>query len=84
MAPCSKVIYGFTTERLAPVGTIKLPVTVRDAPRHAMEMTELLVVDCVSAYNVVIGKPVLMALHGAMPIWHLTMKLSTSAWKGCI
>ena len=68
LTPCSQVIYGFTGECLAPAGTIKLSITVGDAPRHETVMTEFLVVDFSLAYNVVLGRPLLMALHSAVSI----------------
>ena len=52
-------------------------------PNHSTVMTEFLVVDCSSAYNVVIGRPLLMALQAAVSIWHLTMKFPTNGGVGC-
>ncbi|XP_062112734.1 uncharacterized protein LOC133823896 [Humulus lupulus] len=47
-------------------------------------MTKFLIVDCPSAYNVVIGRPLLTALHASVSIWHLSMKFPTSAGLGCV
>ena len=47
-------------------------------------MTEFLIVDCPSAYNVVIGRPLLTNLHAVVSIWHLSMKFPTSAGIGCV
>ena len=83
LKPYSQVIYGFTGEGLSPTGTMKLVVTTGDMPNHSTVMTEFLIVDCSSAYNVVIGRPLLMALQAAISIWHLTMKFPTSVGIGC-
>ena len=82
LRPCSKVIYGFTGEGLSPTETIKLAVTAGDMPNHSTVITEFLVVDSSSAYNVVIGRPLLMALQAAVSIWCLTMKFPTSGGIG--
>ena len=84
LKPCSQVIYEFTGEGLSPAGTIKLPVTTRYDPKHETVMTEFLIVDCSSAYNVVIGRPLLTTLHATVSIWHLSMKFPTSAGIGCV
>ena len=52
-------------------------------PNHSTVITEFQVVDCSSAYNLVIGRPLLMALQAAVSIWHLTMKFPTSGGIGC-
>ena len=83
LKPCSQVIYGFTREGLSPTGTIKLAVIAGDMPNYSTVITEFLVVDRSSAYNVVIGRPLLMALQAAVSIWHLTMKFPTSRGIGC-
>ena len=83
LKPCSQVIYGFTGEGLSPTETIKLAVTAGDMPNHSTVITEFLVVDCSSAYNVVIGRPLLMVLQAAVSIWHLTMKFPASGGIGC-
>lgn len=59
---CSQVIYRFIGEGLSPSGTIKLVVTTGDAPKHETVMTEFLIIDSSLAYNVVIGRILLMAL----------------------
>lgn len=40
---------------MPPIGTIKLAVTVGNAPKYTIVLTEFLIIDCSSAYNVVIG-----------------------------
>ena len=62
LKPCSQVIYGFTGEGLSPTETMKLAVTAGDMPNHSTVMNEFLIVDYSSDYNVVIGRPILMAL----------------------
>ena len=83
LKPYSQVIYGFIGEGLSPTRTMKLAVTAGDMPNHFKVMTEFLIVDCSFAYNVVLGRPLLMALQAAVSIWHLTMKFPTSVGIGC-
>ena len=67
---------------MIPKGTIKLAVTVGEYPRVSMVMTEFLIVDCPSAFNGVIGRPLLKALKAVTLIYHLTMNFPTVEGTG--
>ena len=67
-------LYGFTRDHMIPKGTIKLAVTVGEHPRVSNIMTEFLVVDFLSAFIGVIGRPLLKALKAITSIYHLKMK----------
>ncbi|PON33959.1 hypothetical protein PanWU01x14_348440 [Parasponia andersonii] len=45
-------------------------------------MTQFLVVDCPSAFNVVLGRPTLRELRAVTSIYHLTMKFPTQYGVG--
>ena len=62
LEPCNQTIYGFSGEGLAPVGSIRLPVTAGTAPANRTLLTTFIVVDCPSAYNAMIGRPILVDL----------------------
>ena len=53
-------------------------MTVREYPKVSMVVTEFLIVDCPSAINGIIRRPLLKALKAVISIYHLTMKFSTT------
>ena len=84
LEPCNQTIYGFSGEGLAPAGMIKLPVTTGTAPASRTLLATFVVVDCPSAYNAVIGRPILVELRAIISMWHLAMKFPTDAGVGCV
>ena len=75
-------VYGFSGEGLAPTGLIKLPVTTGTAPATRTLLATFVVVDCPSAYNAVIGRPILVDLWAVISMWHLAMKFPIDAGVG--
>ena len=61
---------------MIPKGTIKLAVILEEHPRVSTIVTEFLTVNYLSAFNGVIGKPLLRALKVVTSIHYLTMNLS--------
>ena len=53
--PTTSPLYDFTGDYVIPKGTIKLVVTMGEHPRVSKMMTEFFIVDCLSAFNGVIG-----------------------------
>ena len=84
LEPCNQTIYGFSREGLAPVGLIRLPVTAGTAPANRTLLNTFIVVDCPSAYNAVIGRPILVDLRVVISMWQLAMKFPTDAGVGCV
>ena len=74
----------FFGEGVAPTGSIRLPVTGGTAPTNRTLLTTIIIVDCPSAYNVVIGRPILVDLRAVTSIWHLAMKFPTDIGVGCV
>ena len=50
---------GFGGMKVQPVGMVTLPVMVRAYPQQVARDVNLLVVDCSSSYNAIIGRPTL-------------------------
>ena len=82
LEPCNQTIYDFSGEGLAPAGSIRLPVTAGTAPATRTLLATFIVVDCPSAYNAVIGRPILVDLRAVTSVWHLAMKFLTDAGVG--
>ena len=78
LSPTTFLLYGFTRDHMIPRGSFKVAVTVGDYPRSSMIVTEFLAVDCPSAFNGVIGRPLLKALRVVTLIYYLTMKFPTT------
>ena len=55
LTPTPTPLYGFTGNSLTLVGSIKLAMIVGTYPRISIVMTNLLVVDCPSTFNAVLG-----------------------------
>ena len=68
LVPCNQTIYGFSGEGLVSTGIIRLPITVGTAQACQALLATFIVVDCPSAYNVVIGRPILVDLRAVTSI----------------
>ena len=58
------------------------PTTLGEHPRLSTVMVEFLIIDCPSAFNGVIGRPLLKALKAITSIYHLTMKFPSMEETG--
>ena len=72
-------LYGFTGDNMIPKGTIKLAVTLGESPRTTTVMINFLIAKFPSAFNGIIGRPLLKALKAVMSIHCLTIKFLTAA-----
>lgn len=54
---CATSLVGFGAEKVELEGSIKLPVTFGEDPRTIVKMVNFLVVNCLSSYNVILGRP---------------------------
>ncbi|XP_052197197.1 uncharacterized protein LOC127804377 [Diospyros lotus] len=77
-------LYGFTGDAVVPIGRVKLPFTVGSPGREATAMEEFLIIDCPSAYNVVLGRPVMNELDMVASTRALTIKFPTNNGTGCM
>ena len=63
---------------MIPLGTVILSVVVGDYPQHITKDVTFLVVDCSSAYNVILGRPILNSWKAVTSTNHLMIKFSTN------
>ena len=77
MTSMTSPLYGFTEDSVIPEGTIKLVVTLGEPPQMATVMIDFLVVKCPSAFNGVLGRPLLKALKAITSFHCLTIKFPT-------
>nr|XP_017225259.1 PREDICTED: uncharacterized protein LOC108201488 [Daucus carota subsp. sativus] len=77
-------IYGFGGEAIKAKGTIRLPVTLGEAPRAATQIAEFVIIDHPSAHNALMGRPLLKDMRIITSIYHLTLKFPTPGGVGCV
>ena len=71
LRPIETPLVGFAGTSVFPLRVISLQITAGTYPRQATKMVEFLVVDCPSAYNVIIGRPTLNLLRVVTSTYHL-------------
>ena len=79
LSPSTSPLYGFIGDHVVLKGTIKLAVTVEEHPQESTVLTKVLIVDCPSAFNGIIGRPLLKAM---ISIYHHTMKFPIAEGTG--
>ncbi|XP_057969426.1 uncharacterized protein LOC131158574 [Malania oleifera] len=77
LKPVSIPLVGFGGDIVHPLGTITLPVTIGTTPQQVTTLTEFLVVDRPSVYNIILGRPFLNAVRAVMSTYHLKIKFPT-------
>ena len=77
LIPTTAPLVGFRGTRVLPLGAITLSVTVGDYPKQIIKDITFLVVDCSSAYNGILGRPMLNSWKAAMSTYHLMIKFPT-------
>ena len=77
LKPSPNPVYDFTTDSVTPMRVIILPMTVGEYPKQSCVMTDFLVLNQPSTFNVMLGRPSLRALKVITSIYHLLMKFPT-------
>ena len=60
-------LQGFSREKVLPLGSIQLVLTLGDPPCQATTTVRFLIVDALSAYNVLLGRPSLNVIKAPSP-----------------
>ena len=82
MVPTNALLVGFEGTRVYPLVAIILPVTVGDYPQQITKDVTFLVVDCLSAYNAILGRPTLNSWKVVTSTYHLMIKFPTEYGVG--
>ena len=82
LTPMTSLLYGFTGDSVIPKGTIKLAVTLGEPFQMTTVMIDFFAVKYPSAFNGVLGRPLLKALKIVTSIYCLTIKFPTVAGIG--
>ncbi|RZS29034.1 hypothetical protein BHM03_00062701 [Ensete ventricosum] len=67
---------------ISPAGTTVLPITIGEEPRSKTLLVSFVVVALPSAYNTIIGRPMLNKLRAVVSMYHRVMKFLTRAGVG--
>ena len=84
LEPVNTPLRGFSGERALPLGSIQLVLTLGDPPCQAMTMARFLVVDALSAYNMLLGRPSLNAIKAIPSAYHMMIKFPTVNGVGMV
>ncbi|GMP35076.1 hypothetical protein CsSME_00007683 [Camellia sinensis var. sinensis] len=84
LSPLQTPLVGFTGDRVTSIGSIDLPITIGEHPRQTTKLLTFLVVDCPSAYNIILGRTALNTFQAITSTYHLAMKFSTDLGVGTV
>ena len=84
LEPVSAHLRGFSGEKVLPLGSIQLVLTLGDPPCQATTTARFLVVDAPSAYNMLLGRPSLNAVKVVPSAYHMMIKFPTTSGVGMV
>ena len=73
---------GFSKDRVLPLGSVQLVLTLGDPPCQATTMTKFLIVEASSAYNMLLGMPSPNAIRVIPFAYHMVVKFPTKKGVG--
>ena len=84
MEPVSTHLRGFSEEKVLPLGSIQLILTLGDPPCQATTTARFLVIDAPSAYNMLLGRPSLNAIKAIPSAYNMMIKFPTVSGVGMV
>ena len=84
LEPVSTHLRGFSGEKVLPLGSIQLVLTLGDPPCQATTTARFLIVDASSAYNMLLGRPSLNAIKAIPSTYHMMIKFPTVSGVGMV
>ena len=84
LEPVNGHLRGFFGERVLPLGSIQLVLTLGDSPCQATTAVRFLIVDAPSAYNILLGRPSLNAIRAVPSTYHMVIKFPTANGVGMV
>ena len=84
LEPINTNLQGFSGEKVLPLGSIQLVLTLGDPPCQATTTARFLVVDAPSAYNMLLGRPSLNAIKVIPSAYHMMIKFLTVNGVGMV
>ena len=84
LEPVTTHLRGFSGEKVLPLGSIQLVLTLGDPPCKATTTVRFLIVDAPSAYNVLFCRPSLNAIKAIPSTYHMMIKFPTTNGVGMV
>ena len=84
LEPASTHLRGFSGEKVLPLGSIQLVLTLGDPPCQATTTARFLVVDAPSAYKMLLGRPSLNAIKAIPSAYHMMIKFPSVSGVGMV
>ena len=84
LEPVSTHLQGFSGEKVLPLGSIQLVLTLGEPPCQATTTARFLIVDAPSAYNMLLGRPSLNAIKAVSSAYHMIIKFPTVHGVGTV
>ena len=84
LEPVNTHLRGFSGEKVLPLGSIQLVLTLGEPPCQATTTTRFLIVDAPSAYNMLLGRPSLNAIKAIPSAYHMIVKFPTVNGVGTV
>ena len=84
LEPINACLHGFYGERVLPLASIQLVLTLGDPPCQATTTVRFLIVDAPSAYNILLGRPSLNTIRAIPSAYHMVIKFPTANGVGMV
>ena len=84
LEPVNSHLRGFSGERVLPLGSIQLILTLGDSPSQATTAVRFLILDAPSTYNILLGRPSLNAIRVVPSAYHMVIKFPTANEVGMV
>ena len=84
MEPVNTHLRGFSGEKVLPLGSIQLVLTLGEPPYQATITARFLIVDAPSAYNMLLGRPSLNVMKAIPSAYHMIIKFPTVHGVGMV
>ena len=84
LEPVNAHLPGFSGEKVLPLGSIQLVLTLGELSCQATTTARFLIVDAPSAYNMLLGKPSLNAIKAIPSAYHMIIKFPTVHGVGMV
>ena len=84
LEPVNTHLRGLSGEKVLPLGSIQLVLTLGDPPCQATTVVRFLIVDAPSAYNMLLGRPSLNVIKAIPSAYHMMIKFPTTSRVGMV
>ena len=84
LEPVSTHLRGFSGEKVLPLGSIQLVLTLGEPSCQETTTARFLIVDAPSAYNMLLGRPYLNAIKAVPSAYHMIIKFPTMHGVGTV